>query len=89
LSALVLVFSADDPSPFVLGGISLAVQSTDKGRFSFREGRHLLANHLEQLVFVIPRSQGQVLARALLQFGVEDVTISLKDVDQLRLDLRE
>ena len=48
-----------------------AVQAHEQCRLARRERRHLLAHVLQQLVLLGPRCERIVLARALLQLGIQ------------------
>lgn len=65
------------------------MQSVEKSTLPRREGWHLLEHGLEKLVVVVSRNDGEVLARSLLKFGVEDMAISFEDDDELILDFGE
>lgn len=77
------------PGPLVLRLPTLLVQSIEQRTLPSGERRHLLEDDLEQLLVVATLDKSKVLARPLLELGVEDVSVPVEDDDKLVLDLRE
>lgn len=65
------------------------MQPIDECRFSLREDRHLVAKRGKELIILGSPRKGEIFASSLLQFGVENVCIAVKDIDEMFLDLRK
>jgi hypothetical protein len=80
---------ANNPGTLILRRITSAMQPADKGGFTFGKDGHFIKDCSEQIIRVFSLSQRKVFAGSLLQFGIKDMRVSLKDVDEMSFDLRE
>jgi hypothetical protein len=57
------------------------IQAREQCAFTWWEWRDFFADALEEFVVIWPRSQSVELASSLLEFGIEDMPISLENID--------
>jgi hypothetical protein len=67
----------------------LHIESSEQCADSRRKRRHFLTNILQKLVVFGSGCKCIEFTSSLLKFRVEDMTVALEDVQQLRLDFGE